>query len=125
MFIIQLGPYVYSYTLPTDLTLMTATLENAVYDLPQLGLSTRLRIAVETYRGLAYLHGVESVGGTLTSTRPGPVLVHGDVKPQNILLDASLRALVADVGMAKVIQPSADQRSYASTVMKFGPMGGT
>ena len=57
-----------------------------------LDAATRLRIAADAAAGLAYLH---APGGGL-----GPLL-HRDVKSSNVLLDAGLRARVADVGLAR------------------------
>uniref|UniRef100_A0ACD5VNQ7 Uncharacterized protein n=1 Tax=Avena sativa TaxID=4498 RepID=A0ACD5VNQ7_AVESA len=54
--------------------------------------SARYRIAVGVARGLAYLH--EGCRDRI---------IHCDVKPQNILLDASLRPKIADFGMAKFV----------------------
>ena len=54
--------------------------------------SVRYRIAVGVARGLAYLH--EGCRDRI---------IHCDVKPQNILLDPSLRPKIADFGMAKFV----------------------
>ena len=54
--------------------------------------AARLRIAADAAAGLAYLH---APGGGLAP------LLHRDVKSANVLLDAALRARVADVGLAR------------------------
>uniref|UniRef100_A0A0D9W4W1 non-specific serine/threonine protein kinase n=1 Tax=Leersia perrieri TaxID=77586 RepID=A0A0D9W4W1_9ORYZ len=58
-----------------------------------LSWSTRYQIALGIARGLAYLH---------ESCRD--CIVHCDIKPQNILLDASFIPKIADFGMAKLLQ---------------------
>ncbi|KAL8238193.1 hypothetical protein R6Q59_019274 [Mikania micrantha] len=61
----------------------------------------RLKIAVGTAKGLAYLHeGLE------------PKVVHRDVKSSNILLDRKWNAKVSDFGLAKLLGP---EKSYVTT----------
>ncbi|OAE27477.1 hypothetical protein AXG93_3911s1600 [Marchantia polymorpha subsp. ruderalis] len=54
--------------------------------------NTRFKIALGTARGLAYLHDECSVR-----------IIHMDVKPQNILLDADFFPKVADFGLSKML----------------------
>lgn len=54
---------------------------------------TRYQVALGVARGLAYLH---------ESCRE--YIIHCDIKPQNILLDASCTPKIADFGMAKFMQ---------------------
>ncbi|KVH67550.1 Concanavalin A-like lectin/glucanase, subgroup [Cynara cardunculus var. scolymus] len=56
----------------------------------KLSWKTRLRIAVDVANGLQYIH---------EHTRPR--VVHKDVKSGNILLDANMRAKIANFGLAK------------------------
>uniref|UniRef100_A0A2N9IH59 Protein kinase domain-containing protein n=1 Tax=Fagus sylvatica TaxID=28930 RepID=A0A2N9IH59_FAGSY len=57
-----------------------------------LAWKTRYRIAIGTARGLAYLH-----------ENCRDCIIHCDIKPENILLDADYDPKVADFGLAKVI----------------------
>ncbi|XP_052208282.1 serine/threonine receptor-like kinase NFP [Diospyros lotus] len=56
----------------------------------KLNWKTRLRIAVDVANGLQYIH---------EHTRPR--VVHKDIKSSNVLLDANLRAKIANFGLAK------------------------
>ncbi|XP_071717655.1 probable receptor-like serine/threonine-protein kinase At4g34500 [Rutidosis leptorrhynchoides] len=61
----------------------------------------RMKIAIGTAKGLAYLHeGLE------------PKVVHRDVKSSNILLDKKWNAKVADFGLAKLLE---SEKSYVTT----------
>ena len=70
---------------------------------------TRCRVLCESLRALTYLHSLS------------PPVLHRDVKPSNILLDAECHARLADVGMAKVLAPS--DRSHCSTGAVRGSPG--
>lgn len=61
---------------------------------------TRYKISVGVAQGLCYLH-----------QDCYPVIVHRDVKPGNILLDANMDARVADFGVAKLIQTHTESTS--------------
>ncbi|KAG8064453.1 hypothetical protein GUJ93_ZPchr0004g38763 [Zizania palustris] len=66
--------------------------------------AVRYQIATGVARGLAYLHN---------SCRD--CIIHCDIKPENILLDASFTPKIADFGMAKVL---GREFSHAMTTMR-------
>ncbi|KAL4612166.1 hypothetical protein ACB092_08G179500 [Castanea dentata] len=63
----------------------------------------RIQIALETARGLVYLHEE-------CSTQ----IIHCDIKPQNILLDDSFSARISDFGLAKLLKT--DQSRTATRI---------
>ncbi|KAE8736468.1 Receptor-like serine/threonine-protein kinase [Hibiscus syriacus] len=50
----------------------------------------RFSIAVDIAKGLDYLHGLD------------PPIIHGDIKPSNVLLDQNFSAKIADFGLARL-----------------------
>uniref|UniRef100_A0A6N2KPW2 non-specific serine/threonine protein kinase n=1 Tax=Salix viminalis TaxID=40686 RepID=A0A6N2KPW2_SALVM len=68
---------------------------------PTMDWPTRLKIALGSARGLAYLH-----------EDCHPRIIHRDIKAANILLDNSFEAMVADFGLAKL---SSDTYTHVST----------
>ncbi|XP_073012430.1 leucine-rich repeat receptor-like kinase protein FLORAL ORGAN NUMBER1 [Typha latifolia] len=74
-----------------------------------LGWEMRCRIAAEAARGLCYLHHDCS-----------PLIIHRDVKSNNILLDSNFEAHVADFGLAKFLQDSGASECMSSIAGSYG-----
>ncbi|CAN6459427.1 unnamed protein product [Victoria cruziana] len=70
---------------------------------------TRFKIAVEAAKGLCYLHHDCS-----------PLIVHRDVKSNNILLDSNFEAHVADFGLAKFLQDSGTSECMSAIAGSYG-----
>ncbi|KAL3618923.1 hypothetical protein CASFOL_037151 [Castilleja foliolosa] len=70
---------------------------------------TRYKIAVEAAKGLCYLHHDCS-----------PLIVHRDVKSNNILLDSGFEAHVADFGLAKFLQDSGTSECMSAIAGSYG-----
>uniref|UniRef100_A0A0A8Y1I6 Protein kinase domain-containing protein n=1 Tax=Arundo donax TaxID=35708 RepID=A0A0A8Y1I6_ARUDO len=66
----------------------------------------RLAVARDVAAALHYLHSVVK-----------PPIIHGDVKPSNVLLDADLRARLADFGLARVnSDPDPDDKTESGII---------
>ncbi|XVF01052.1 hypothetical protein REPUB_Repub04eG0054400 [Reevesia pubescens] len=70
---------------------------------------TRYKIAVEAAKGLCYLHHDCS-----------PLIVHRDVKSNNILLDSDFEAHVADFGLAKFLQDFGTSECMSTIAGSYG-----
>lgn len=70
---------------------------------------TRHRVAVEAAKGLCYLHHDCS-----------PLILHRDVKSNNILLDSDFEAHVADFGLAKFLVDGAASECMSSIAGSYG-----
>lgn len=70
---------------------------------------TRYKIAMEAAKGLCYLHHDCS-----------PLILHRDVKSNNILLDSNFEAHVADFGLAKFLQDSGTSECMSAIAGSYG-----
>ncbi|XP_068640659.1 receptor protein kinase CLAVATA1 [Aristolochia californica] len=70
---------------------------------------TRYRVATEAARGLCYLHHDCS-----------PLIIHRDVKSNNILLDSDFEAHVADFGLAKFLQDAGASECMSAVAGSYG-----
>ncbi|XP_062200414.1 proline-rich receptor-like protein kinase PERK4 [Phragmites australis] len=79
------------------------TLEHHLYGkgVPVMDWPTRMKIALGSAKGLAYLH-----------EDCHPRIIHRDIKAANILLDNNFEAMVADFGLAKL---TTDTNTHVST----------
>eukprot|EP00253_Pinus_taeda_P006704 PITA_06704 len=74
-----------------------------------LNWDSRYKIAVETAKGLRYIHHDCS-----------PLILHRDVKSNNILLDSNFEAHIADFGLAKLLHHSGASECMSSIAGSFG-----
>jgi len=77
-----------------------------------LSWTSRVRIALDSARGLEYIH-----------EHTVPVYVHRDIKSANILIDKDFRAKVADFGLTKLVEIGTTSQSLPTRVVgTFGYM---
>ncbi|CAI0409530.1 unnamed protein product [Linum tenue] len=73
-------------------------------DHPNLSMIQRINIALDVATALHYLHELNGGGS----------IIHCDLKPSNVLLDADMVAHVSDFGLAKLLSVEADHHSSLS-----------
>ncbi|CAI0409064.1 unnamed protein product [Linum tenue] len=73
-------------------------------DHPNLSMIQRINIALDVATALHYLHELNGGGS----------IIHCDLKPSNVLLDADMVAHVSDFGVAKLLSVEADHHSSLS-----------
>ncbi|XP_051133472.1 putative receptor-like protein kinase At3g47110 [Andrographis paniculata] len=81
-------------------------------ELHSLDIGQRLDIAIDIAQGLEYLHCATD-----------STIVHGDLKPSNILLDRDMTACVADFGLAKIVSSVSPSYEGDSSIGVEGTIG--
>jgi serine/threonine protein kinase len=76
---------------------------------PPLTWSQRLTVALDALSGLAYLHTPDAATHT-------NVVLHGDIKPANILVDLNLNPRLADGGLARTLRPNASHATTGTSI---------
>ncbi|KAI4355079.1 hypothetical protein L6164_003887 [Bauhinia variegata] len=79
---------------------------------PPLSWQTRIRIAAELCSALIFLH----------SSKPHSV-VHGDLKPSNVLLDANLVSKLSDFGICRILSRHESSSNNSTLFWRTDPKG--
>lgn len=91
----------------------SGSLEDCLKNRPEeLTWKIRTRIIYEICSGLMFLHG----------NHPNPV-VHGDLKPHNVLLGPNFEAKLADFGLCRFLKQGEKPKVYHQTYHFFGSKG--
>ncbi|KVH99810.1 putative receptor-like protein kinase At3g47110 [Cynara cardunculus var. scolymus] len=97
---------VYSY-------MVNGSLEDRLHQNPVVGLNflQRLNIVIDLAGALDYIH-----------RQSGSLMIHCDIKPSNVLLDADLVAHLSDFGLARFVHPDSST-SHTSSLGIKGTIG--
>jgi serine/threonine protein kinase len=79
---------------------------------PPLSWQSRIRIATELCSAIMFLH----------SSKPHNI-IHGDLKPSNILLDANLVSKLSDFGICRLLSENEFSSNYTTLCCKTDPQG--
>ncbi|KAJ6808458.1 putative U-box domain-containing protein 33 isoform X5 [Iris pallida] len=93
--------------------LPNGSLEDCLKDRPwELTWEIRTRIVYEICTALRFLH----------ANKPEP-LVHGDLKPHNVLLDANFKVKLADFGLCRYLTQGENSKAFRQTMHVSGSPG--
>ncbi|KAG8990686.1 hypothetical protein FRB90_001663 [Tulasnella sp. 427] len=77
-------------------------LEQYIHNNPQLVRKDKIKLLIDSARGLLYLHSLD------------PPIIHGDIKPQNVMIQDNEDAALCDFGISR-IQMAFDEHSGLTT----------
>ena len=83
--------------------LLKGSLDELLESVPNIRLCTKLSILQDVSRGLIYLHS------------RAPAVIHRDLTARNVLLDAAMRAKIADLGNSRIVHLRPDQLAQTMT----------